>query len=153
MTVWGGVPQLRRSVGDDRAAITEAVRDLAFDLLVTIGGASVGDHDLVKPALEDLGLTLAVESVAVRPGKPTSFGTLRDGRRVLGLPGNPASALVCAELFLKPMIRAMQGADPAPQIIAAKSAHPLPANGPREHWMRARLSVDVRRDLGRHAAR
>ena len=102
----------------------------------------MGDHDLVKPALEHLGLTLAVESVAVRPGKPTSFGTLADGRRVLGLPGNPASALVCAELFLKPMLRAMLGADPAPRLTTALTATALAANGPREHWMRARLSVD-----------
>ena len=69
-------------------------------------GASVGDYDLVKPALASLGLALDVETVNVRPGKPTWFGTLRDGRRVLGLPGNPASALVCAELFLRPLLAA-----------------------------------------------
>ena len=139
VTVWGGDPRLQRPVRDDRAAITEAVRSLGFDVLVTIGGASVGDHDLVKPALGDLGLRLAVDSVAVRPGKPTSFGTLGDGRRVLGLPGNPASALVCAELFLKPILRAMLGADPDLRLTAARAATALPANGPREHWMRARL--------------
>ena len=139
VTIWGGVPDLQRPVGDDRAAITSAVRDLAFDLLITIGGASVGDHDLVKPALEDLGLKLAVESVAVRPGKPTSFGVLGDGRRVLGLPGNPASALVCAELFLQPIVRALLGCDPALGMIAARTATPLSANGAREHWMRATL--------------
>lgn len=143
VTLWGGVPDVRRPVGDDQSAITAAVREIAFDLLVTIGGASVGDHDLVKPALEYLGLVLAVESVAVRPGKPTSFGTLADGRRVLGLPGNPASALVCAELFLKPVIRAMCGADPTLRLVPAKAAKGLQANGPREHWMRARLSVDA----------
>jgi molybdopterin molybdotransferase len=65
---------------------------------------------------------------------------LADGRPVLGLPGNPASALVCAELFLRPLLAAMLGADPALRIIAARSAEALPANGPREHWMRARLS-------------
>ncbi len=143
VTTWGGDPRLQRPVGDDRAAIVEAVRHLAFDLLLTIGGASVGDHDLVKPALAELGLELAVESVAVRPGKPTSFGTLADSRRVLGLPGNPASALVCAELFLKPILRGMQGADPAPRLMTARVATPLAANGPREHWMRARLSTDA----------
>jgi molybdopterin molybdotransferase len=139
VTTWVGVPNLLRSVGDDRAAIAAAVRNVDFDILVTIGGASVGDHDLVKPALEDLGLTLAVESVAVRPGKPTSFGTLGDGRRVLGLPGNPASALVCAELFLKPVLRAMMGADPTVRLLSARTTSALSANGPREHWMRARL--------------
>ena len=110
------------------------------DLIVTVGGASVGDHDLVKPALAELGLELAVESVAVRPGKPTWFGRLADGRRVLGLPGNPASALVCAELFLKPLLLAMQGADPALTMVTARAAAPFPKNGPREHWMRARLT-------------
>jgi molybdopterin molybdotransferase len=139
VTLWGGLPSLQRPVGDDRAAITEAVRGVAFDVLVTIGGASVGDHDLVKPALEDLGLKLAVESVAVRPGKPTSFGTLGDGRRVLGLPGNPASALACAELFLKPILRVMLGADPTVRLFTARTTTALAANGPREHWMRARL--------------
>ena len=68
--------------------------------MVTIGGASVGDHDLVRAAAEALGLSLRVASVAVRPGKPTFFGVLGDGRLLLGLPGNPASAFVCAELFL-----------------------------------------------------
>ena len=141
VTMWGGDPRLQRPVGDDRAAITGAVRHVRFDLLVTIGGASVGDHDLVKPALEDLGLKLAVESVAVRPGKPTSFGTLTDGRRVLGLPGNPASALVCAQLFLRSILRAMLGADSTPRLFAARTTTALAANGPREHWVRARLEV------------
>ncbi len=140
VTIWGGVPDIRRSVGDDRAVIADAVRGLDFDLLITIGGASVGDHDLVKPALEDLGLKLAVESVAVRPGKPTSFGALADGRRVLGLPGNPASAMVCAELFLQPILRALLGADPTLGMTAARTTTQLLANGPREHWMRAKLS-------------
>ena len=76
--------------------------------------ASVGDHDLVKPALARLGLELAVETVSVRPGKPTWFGRLADGRRVLGLPGNPASALVCAELFLRPLLQAHAGRRPGP---------------------------------------
>lgn len=142
VTAWGGVAHTQPPVKDDRAAITEAVRSVACDLLVTVGGASVGDHDLVKPALEDLGLSLVVESIAVRPGKPTSFGTLGDGRRVLGLPGNPASALVGAELYLKPIIRAMLGADPSVRRVAARTASALPANGAREHWMRARLSID-----------
>jgi molybdopterin molybdotransferase len=127
-------------VGDDEAAIARAVAAAGGDLVVTLGGASVGDHDLVKPALARLGLTLVVESVAVRPGKPTWFGTLADGRRVLGLPGNPASALVCAELFLRPILRVLQGAEPGPRTVAARAEEPLPANGDREHWMRARLT-------------
>jgi molybdopterin molybdotransferase len=110
------------------------------DLILTVGGASVGDHDLVKPAMGRLGLTLAVDTVRLRPGKPTWFGTLADGRRVLGLPGNPASALVCAELFLRPLLLAWQGADPTLPMETARLATALPPVGPREHWMRARLS-------------
>jgi molybdopterin molybdotransferase len=106
-----------------------------------VGGASVGDHDLVKPALKELGLELAVENVNVRPGKPTWFGRLADGRRVLGLPGNPSSALVCAELFLRPLLMAMQGAAPALPLIHVRARAPLPANGPREHWMRAKIAI------------
>ena len=140
---WGGEAMALRPVGDDLAATAGAVEGVTCDLLVTLGGASVGDHDLVKPALATLGLRLVVESVNVRPGKPTWFGTLGDGRPVLGLPGNPASALVCAELFLGPLIRALQGADPALTMIQARSLHPLTANGPREHWMRARLCQGV----------
>jgi molybdopterin molybdotransferase len=140
VAAWGGEVVNLRTVGDDAAAIPQAVAGLTCDLLVTVGGASVGDHDLVKPALAELGLQPIVESVAVRPGKPTWFGRLGDGRRVLGLPGNPASALVCAELFLRPLLRAMQGADPAPRMIVAKAARAMPGNGGREHWMRAHLS-------------
>jgi len=137
---WGGEPLVLDAVGDDADATAAAVADAACDLLLTIGGASVGDHDLVKPALARLGLDMAVESVSVRPGKPTWFGVLGDGRRVLGLPGNPASAIVCAELFLKPLLLAMQGADPAPRLIPARAARTLRANPGREQWMRARLA-------------
>lgn len=139
---WGAQVQRLASTGDDLEAIVRAVREVEADLIVTIGGASVGDHDLVKPAMERLGLRQAVGTVAVRPGKPTWFGTLGDGRRVLGLPGNPASAFVCAELFLRPLLAAWQGADPDLPMIAARLAEPLAATGPREHWMRAVLSVD-----------
>ena len=136
---WGGDPLTQASVGDDLAATTAAVAGAGGDLVVTLGGASVGDHDLVKPALAALGLDLRVESIAVRPGKPTWFGVLADGRLVLGLPGNPASAMVCAELFLRPLLRALQGAAPGPRMVAGRAATPLGANGEREHWMRARL--------------
>jgi molybdopterin molybdotransferase len=137
---WGGRATALARVGDNVSDIASAVETAACDLLVTVGGASVGDHDLVKPALARLGLQLDVESVAIRPGKPTWFGVLADGRLVLGLPGNPASALVCAELFLRPLLSAMQGADPSLTLIAARSAGPLASNGERESWMRAVLS-------------
>lgn len=148
-TTWGAEVSLLAGVGDDAEATANAVARGGGDLVVTLGGASVGDHDIVKPALGRLGLELRVESVAVRPGKPTWFGVLGDGRKVLGLPGNPASALVCAELFLKPLLLAMQGADPALPMEAAVLDAALRANGAREHWMRARLS---RRADGRLSA-
>lgn len=137
---WGADPVRLKPARDDEAAIAEAVRSAPADLIVTIGGASVGDHDLVKPALARLGLDLLVASVAVRPGKPTWFGRLADGRHVLGLPGNPASALVCAELFLRPLLFTWQGADPTFPLRPVRLAAPLAATGPREHWMRARLT-------------
>jgi len=136
---WGAQAIRLHSAVDDAEAIAASVRDLDVDLIVTLGGASVGDHDLVKPAMALLGLELLVETIALRPGKPTWFGTLGDGRLVLGLPGNPASALVCAELFLRPLVNAMLGLDPGPAMETAQLATPLPSNGPREHWMRAKL--------------
>ena len=140
---WGAIGARLKPVGDDLEATARAVKTVACDLIVTVGGASVGDHDVVKPALARLGLELAVESVNVRPGKPTWFGRLADGRRVLGLPGNPSSSLVCAELFLRPLLLAMQGADPALPMVRARAAAPFPANGPREHWMRAKVTTSA----------
>ena len=99
-------------------------------------------HDLVRAAAEALGLSLKVGSVSVRPGKPTFFGVLGDGRRLLGLPGNPASAFVCAELFLKPLLTKFQGAASTFSLASARLIKPLPANGPREHWMRAKLTYE-----------
>ncbi|HKU54077.1 MAG TPA: gephyrin-like molybdotransferase Glp [Rhizomicrobium sp.] len=141
---WGGIPNRLAVEKDDAGAIARAAEQglQDSDLLVVIGGASVGDHDHARPALARLGLTLAVEKIAVRPGKPTWFGTVGQ-RPVLGLPGNPASALVCAVLFLRPLIEAMLGRDPSHAIATrrAQLTHALPANGPREHYLRARLDV------------
>ncbi|MFI4964240.1 MAG: gephyrin-like molybdotransferase Glp [Caulobacterales bacterium] len=137
---WGGTVVRARPVRDDLDAVIAALRDAKGDLVVTVGGASVGDHDLVRAAGAALGLVLRVESVAVRPGKPTFFGVLDDGRRLLGLPGNPASAFVCAELFLHPILSAFQGAATEPATITARLEQDLPANVGREHWMRARLA-------------
>jgi molybdopterin molybdotransferase len=140
----GARAQRLETRGDDADAIAAAVaatRDI--DLLVTVGGASVGDHDLVKPALTRLGLEIAVPKIAVKPGKPTWFGALGSGLKVLGLPGNPASALVCARLFLRPILAALEGADPGATVALtpARLGAPLKANGDREEWLRARLSV------------
>ncbi|WP_068877855.1 MULTISPECIES: gephyrin-like molybdotransferase Glp [unclassified Phenylobacterium] len=141
-STWGAEVRRARPVKDELAATVEALRQAEGDLVVTVGGASVGDHDLVRAAAEALGLQMKVASVAVRPGKPTFFGVLEDGRRLLGLPGNPASALVCAELFLRPILAAFSGAEPAVRMLPARLSEPLPANGPREHWMRAKLNFE-----------
>jgi len=137
---WGGTATRLSGVRDQLDAVIEAMRGAEAELIVTVGGASVGDHDLVRAAALALGLSLRVESVAVRPGKPTFFGVLADGRRLLGLPGNPASAFVCAELFLRPLVAAYAGTAAEPALAGARLSQPLSANGPREHWMRARLS-------------
>jgi molybdopterin molybdotransferase len=136
---WGAAASKLGPVRDELDAVISALRDADADLLVTVGGASVGDHDLVRAAGEALGLTLEVASVNVRPGKPTFFGVLADGRRFLGLPGNPASAFVCAELFLRPIVAAYTGASTDVETVQARAAVDVPANGAREHWMRARL--------------
>jgi molybdopterin molybdotransferase len=110
------------------------------DLIVTIGGASVGDHDLVGKVAADLGLERTFWKIAMRPGKPLMAGRLGPSL-MLGLPGNPVSAIVCGHLFLLPMLRAMQGlpASPAPTALAILAEDVGPA-GPRVHYMRARLS-------------
>ena len=136
---WGGIPVLRRPVGDDEGALSQALAGNDYDLLVTVGGASVGDHDLVKPVARSHGAELRVDGVAVRPGRPLWFGVFPDGRLVLGLPGNPVSALVCAELFLSPLLAALQGGTAPVMFETATLVGALEANGPREHYLRASL--------------
>ncbi|OYU71341.1 MAG: molybdopterin molybdenumtransferase MoeA [Alphaproteobacteria bacterium PA2] len=136
---WGGEVTRLTGVRDRLEDVIAALKGADADLIVTVGGASVGDHDLVRTAAKALGLSLRVESIAVRPGKPTFFGVLEDGRRMLGLPGNPASAFVCAELFLRPIIEAFAGRDRTFTLRRFRLAEALPANGPREHWMRGRV--------------
>jgi molybdopterin molybdotransferase len=108
------------------------------DILVTLGGASVGDHDLVAPVLAERGLALAFWKINMRPGKPLMFGRL-GALRVLGLPGNPASATVGARLFLVPLIWALLGrpAQACVRPMAARLAAAVEANGARQHYMRA----------------
>ncbi|GHF59695.1 molybdopterin molybdotransferase MoeA [Seohaeicola zhoushanensis] len=107
------------------------------DLIVTIGGASVGDHDLVGEVAQDLGLKRAFYKIAMRPGKPLMAGRMGDAAMV-GLPGNPVSAMVCGHLFLVPMVRALLGlGTDIPPLHSARLAGALGPNGPREHYMRA----------------
>lgn len=113
------------------------------DLIVTIGGASVGDHDLVGKVAADLGMERAFYKVAMRPGKPLMAGRLA-GSALIGLPGNPVSALVCGHVFVLPMLRRMLGLGRAPaERLRARLGTDLAANGTREHYMRAVLSDGV----------
>ena len=138
---WGGIAQRLPAARDEQDSVIETIQGVDVDLIVTIGGASVGDYDVVKPALSRMGLQLFVQSINIRPGKPTWFGRLGDGRAVLGLPGNPASAMVCAEMFLRPLMNAMMGADPEPKFVAGRLAAPLKGNGPRTQLMRVLLRI------------
>ena len=130
-------------VPDDRTQIRDALmRASKFDIVITIGGASVGDHDLVKDALDDAGATLDFWRIAIKPGKPLIAGTL-GAARLVGLPGNPVSAYVCMLLFVRPMVLALRGADPTLGETNARLGQPLPANGDRRDHLRATLSGGV----------
>ncbi len=123
---------------DTAESLTAAFRlAKGADLIVTIGGASVGDHDLVAPVAASLGMEQSFYKVAMRPGKPLMAGRMGDSVLV-GLPGNPVSAMACSLIFIIPMLRAMLGlgAEPAPRREAVL-AEDIGANGPREHYMRA----------------
>jgi molybdopterin molybdotransferase len=127
-------------VRDTRADLAAALALTAgADLVVTIGGASVGEHDLVAGAVAAAGGNLSFHKVALRPGKPVMAGRL-GGALLLGLPGNPVSSIVCAHLFLLPLIRAMQGdPNPLPQAARARLVRDTGPAGPRSHYMRALL--------------
>ncbi|WP_136442274.1 gephyrin-like molybdotransferase Glp [Pacificoceanicola onchidii] len=136
-------------IARDNAASLKTVFGLIddADLVITIGGASVGDHDLVAPVAAELGMQQSFHKVAMRPGKPLMSGRLGEAM-MIGLPGNPVSAMVCGHVFVAPVIRAMLGlgAEPQPRLTAPLTK-PLGENGPREHYMRA-----VCTDAGIHAA-
>ena len=128
-------------IARDTAESLRAVLALAddADMIVTIGGASEGDHDIVGPVAAELGMERAFYKVAMRPGKPLMSGRLGTAM-MLGLPGNPVSAIVCGHLFMVPALRAMLGrTDTAPPLRRGVLAVDVPENGPRAHYMRARL--------------
>lgn len=137
----GAEPRLLPIARDNEASLKTAF-SLAndADLLVTIGGASVGDHDLVGDVAADLGMERSFYKIAMRPGKPLMAGRLANGAMMIGLPGNPVSAMVCGKIFLEPVVRTMLGLGkaPAPEFTAPL-AQDVKANGPREHYMRASL--------------
>ena len=134
----GGTARLLPIARDTEASLRQAFT-LAegADLIVTIGGASVGDHDLVGQVAASMGLERAFYKIAMRPGKPLMAGRL-NGTPMIGLPGNPVSSIVCGHLFLRPLLRAMQGLPKMPlPTRTAELAQPLGPNGPRQHYMRA----------------
>jgi molybdopterin molybdotransferase len=134
-----GGEAMRLGIAKDNAEslVTLARAGRAADILLTIGGASVGDRDLVASALKSEGLELDFAKIAMRPGKPLLYGRM-GAQRVLGLAGNPVSALVSAHVFLRPMLRRLLGlaekAGPLPEAILGVA---LEANGPRQHYLRA----------------
>ena len=130
------------AVVDEEAAHREVLaRGLESDVLVTSGGVSVGPHDLVRRVEAELGVEEVFWRVAVKPGKPISFG-VRGSTLVFGLPGNPVSALVGFELFVRPAVLALQGhADPLPRFEPGRLAAAVRRNGARDELVRARTSV------------
>ncbi len=137
----GGIARLLPIARDNEASL-RGVLSLAeaVDMIVTIGGASVGDHDLVGRVAADMGLERSFYRIAMRPGKPLMAGRL-NGAPMLGLPGNPVSAIVCGHLFLLPALRALLGLGrhPAPMLRGVLAA-PVAANGARAHYMRAKIT-------------
>jgi molybdopterin molybdotransferase len=139
----GATVRVMSPTPDDRKKTEEAFDQAlrATDLLVTSAGVSVGDHDLVRPALEAIGCTIEIYKVAIKPGKPLTVGR-RGGALVLGLPGNPASAMVTFALFGLPLLRAMQGdARPVPFPLAARLARPIRHAPGRLAFVRAILAA------------
>lgn len=136
----GAEVQLLPIARDTKESLRNALETAAdCDLIVTIGGASVGDHDLIARVTEGMGMQRAFYKVAMRPGKPLVAGRL--GRSaLLGLPGNPVSSIICGMIFMQPLIFRMQGLDSKFKTMLARLGCDLPAEGPRRHFMRARLA-------------
>jgi molybdopterin molybdotransferase len=141
---YGGVPIDLGIIPDKLNAISRAIRKASgADILLTTGGASVGDHDLVQAALREAGIGLDFWKIALRPGKPLMFARHRQ-RRILGLPGNPVSALVCARIFLKPLIFALLGLPTSGQdTVKARLGAALPVNDLRQDYLRADVTQDA----------
>jgi molybdopterin molybdotransferase len=138
---WGGEPMLFDVARDNAALIQSRIAAGAqHDLLITLGGASVGDHDLVQDALKAQGFAMNFWKIAMRPGKPLMFAA-KDRARVLGLPGNPVSTMVCALLFMKPAMDRMLGqAGDLVGTVPARLAVDLKMNDQREDYVRSTLS-------------
>ena len=141
---WGGDAVRLPILPDDRMALDAALAkaDLEVDVIVTLGGASVGHRDQLRPAFEAIGAVILFDKVAVIPGKPTWHARFGDRRLLVGLPGNPASAFVCAHLFVAPLLAVLTGRDAGLKLEVARLGQAIGANGPREAWLRGRVAVD-----------
>jgi molybdopterin molybdotransferase len=128
-------------IPDNLKATERAILKMAkADILVSTGGASVGDHDFVQQALKNIGVKIKFWKIALRPGKPFMYG--RNGKQqVMGLPGNPVSALVCARLFLKPLLDALQGLPVEDHVTTARLGVDMAANDSRQDYVRAKLNI------------
>jgi molybdopterin molybdotransferase len=145
---WGGEPTLFDIARDEAGLIEDEIAAGAqHDLLITLGGASVGDHDLVQAALKAQGFTMDFWRIAMRPGKPLMFAA-RDRARVLGLPGNPVSTMVCSLLFMKPAMERMLG-QPGTFLATqpARLAVEVKQNDQREDYVRSKLTRTAAGDL------
>ncbi|WP_309661293.1 molybdopterin molybdotransferase MoeA [Sphingomonas sp.] len=144
---WGAIAIRPVVLPDDLDRIVSAIRTLedSADLIVPLGGASVGTRDLFRPAFEMVGAKMLFWGINVVPGKPCWHARLADGRPVLGLPGNPSSAFVCAHLLLRPLIDLCLGRDPAPSMALqiATLTDAIGENGAREAWLRAHVAIDA----------
>lgn len=138
---WGGVPVDLGLSRDTEADVRQRISG-PCDVIVSIGGASVGDYDVVRSAFAAEDFAPVFEKIAVKPGKPTWFSA-KDATLVLGLPGNPAAAMVTAQLFLRPLIDAMTGGVSPRPAQRAHTATALPTAGNREEYLRAILTVDA----------
>ncbi|MFX0540512.1 gephyrin-like molybdotransferase Glp [Roseovarius sp. S4756] len=140
----GGIARVL-PIARDNSASLETAFGLAYgaDLIITVGGASVGDHDLVGAVAAGLGLQRSFYKIAMRPGKPLMAGRI-NGSVMVGLPGNPVSAMVCGHVFILPMLRAMIGlGETGAPCITAELGADLPQNGPRAHYMRGHLDRGI----------
>lgn len=144
---WGGIAIRQSPLPDDSDALATELsrRDLSADVVVPLGGASVGDRDRLRPAFEQLGAHILFDRVAVIPGKPCWHARFPDDRKIVGLPGNPASAFVCACLLIKPLVYALTGRDAqtAVRLLPAIAAASIPANGNREAFLRGRVEASA----------